>query len=81
MATPTATPPPPKPKCPECGTEIVLVNNDLPETCAKCGFILDGYEPFSRWMRAYEKSKTPETPTPAPRKKAGMFGGLQGRKK
>lgn len=83
-------PPPVVPKCPECDTELVLINGEPPEKCAKCGFVLEGYEVFFRWfkkaMKAYEDGKTPPKPpdTPAPpvsRKNLGPLSRLGQRRK
>lgn len=64
--------PAPKPKCPGCGVELVLVNGELPEECASCKFVIEGYSVFEGWfkkaMKAYEEGKTPPPP-PAPKKK------------
>lgn len=52
-----------KPKCPECQVELVLVENELPEKCEKCGFLIKGYLPFLRWFKQAVKDATPkETP-------------------
>ena len=60
-------PEPVKPKCPECETELVLVENEMPEQCAKCGFLIKGYLPFLRWFRQAQKDTQP---APAPKKKS-----------
>jgi hypothetical protein len=57
--------PPNKLKCPECDTELVLVNEEAPEECPKCGFVLAGWDGFGRWMKAYLKLN-PITPVPPP---------------
>lgn len=67
----------PKPKCPDCGVELVLVNNELPDECAKCGFVLTGYEPFKRWLKTATKELASEQPTP---KRRGLFDGLNRKK-
>ena len=51
-----------KPKCPECQTELVLIEGKVPEECQKCGFLLKGYEPFKRWLTAALKENKPKTP-------------------
>ena len=73
----SATPPTPKLTCPECETEIVLVDNKLPAKCAKCQFPIAEYSPFERLMNAYvkqlekankllkEKQPTEEDPLPS----------------
>lgn len=81
-----STPPIPTPKCPnpECKIDLVLVNGQLPDKCEKCGFVIDGWEPFRSWfktaMKMYEEGKTPPAP-PAPiiKKKKGILSSL-GRK-
>ena len=54
------------PHCPECDTELVMVNDKPPESCAKCGFTLEGYDTFFRWfkkaMTAYEEGRKPPEP-------------------
>lgn len=68
---------PPKPKCPECGTELVLVDGKLPDECAKCKFVLDGFEDYQRWFKAAWKAAkagdTPPPPPPAPKRRS-LFG-------
>lgn len=85
----STTPPIPKPKCPECDTELVLVNNDLPEKCSKCGFVIDGFDAFSRWFKlAMKKAKEGEPPPPPPAppepakpaKRRGILSNLSRRK-
>lgn len=44
-----------KPTCPECDTEVVLVENKLPEKCPKCGFLFQGFPMFERWVKAATK--------------------------
>jgi hypothetical protein len=64
--------PSPKPnqlQCPECETPLVLVNNEPPDECPKCGFVLAGWEGFGRWMKAYLRLN-PIVP-PVPPKPAG----------
>ena len=56
-----------KPKCPECQVELVLVNNEMPEKCEKCGFLIKGYQPFLRWFKQAQKDTTP---APEPKKKS-----------
>lgn len=45
-----------KPKCPECGTEVVMLKEGdkivAPKECAKCGFRLSGFSGFKRWFAA-----------------------------
>lgn len=50
-----------KPKCPECATELVLVEGKIPDKCPKpeCGFPLKGYAPFKRWLTAAIKEAKP----------------------
>lgn len=65
-----------KPQCPECDTELILVNGKLPEECAKCGFDLSGFEIFQRMYNVVKKKETPKPePIAEPRKKglAGVF--------
>lgn len=63
-----------KPKCPECGVELVLVENNLPEKCEKCGFLIKGYKPFLRWFQQAVKDSKPKEP---PKKKTeNPFDGL-----
>lgn len=67
MTTVNPPAPPPKPKCPECDTELVLIDGKPPEECAKCGFVLAGYfDIFERWMAAWKKKNMPE-PEPVAR--------------
>jgi transcription initiation factor TFIIIB Brf1 subunit/transcription initiation factor TFIIB len=77
-------PEPPKPKCPSCETELVLVNNELPEKCAKCGFVIEGYSIFENWfakaMAKYEKAKEQALPKPEPIKKSQGVLSRLGRK-
>ena len=44
-----------KPKCPECDTELVLVEDKPPQKCPKCGFLLQGFGQFERWVKAATK--------------------------
>lgn len=76
-------PPVPKiPKCPECDTQLVLVNGELPEECAKCGFILAGWDIFERWMAAYRKKNAPPEPEPEAKPVSrNPLSGLMKRKK
>lgn len=71
-----------KPKCPECDTELILVNDKLPEECAKCGFDLSGFQIFERMYKVIKKKETPPKPEPVaePRKKglAGVFNKRKG---
>ena len=70
-------------KCPECKTELVLVNGKPPEECAKCGFVLDGYDLFKRWLKAAKEEETPE-PKPEPKaepKSRNPLANLRKRKK
>lgn len=85
---PKTDPPPIVPKCPECDTELVLIDGKPPEACAKCGFTLEGFETFFRWfkkaMKAWEDGKTPpepppDTPVPPVRRK-GILTRLGARK-
>lgn len=82
----SGTPPIPsvKPKCPECDTELVLVNNELPDKCAKCGFVLDGWESFFRWHKLAQKKlkegEQPPSPPNPPKKKKGVFSSLSRRR-
>jgi hypothetical protein len=52
--------PVPVPKCPECTTQLVLIDNKLPKKCEKCGFLLEGYQGFKRWVKAIEKEEEAE---------------------
>lgn len=52
----------PKPKCPECETEIVLTNDEMPDECGKCGMMLKGFPQFIRWLSAWEKMKAQKKP-------------------
>lgn len=69
--------PPPKPKCPGCDVELVLVDGKPPEECGKCGFVIEGYDVFSNWfkkaMKAYEDGKTPPPPPVVKKKSSGLF--------
>lgn len=47
-----------KPKCPECETELVLVEGKPPEKCAKCGLNLRAYSGLARILDVYEKNKS-----------------------
>jgi hypothetical protein len=71
METPAV---PPKPKCPECSTELVLINNELPEKCAKCGFVIEGFGVFERWfklaMKAWKEGEQPPPPPEIKKKKS-----------
>ena len=76
------------PRCPECDTELVMVNDKPPAECAKCDFTLEGYDVFFRWfkkaMKAYEEGKKPpEMPdTPAvPVTRKGILSRLGGKDK
>lgn len=53
-----------KPKCPDCETELILVDGKLPEKCAKCGFHLKGFGGFSRWFGVAAKQFETKKPTP-----------------
>lgn len=72
-----------KPKCPDCETELVLVDGKLPEKCAKCGFYLKGFPAFTRWFgvaaKQFEKGtkkKTAPADDDSPLAALGsMFGG------
>jgi hypothetical protein len=70
-----------KPKCPECGVELVLVEGKLPEECAACHFVLEGFPEFVRWVKAAQKAIAAEvTPPPAPKKRGGIFSSLSRKK-
>lgn len=64
----------PKPKCPECDTELVLVEGKPPDECGKCGFLLSGYPEFQRWISAALKAITPTAPATRPSPLAGLLG-------
>ncbi len=77
----TPPPVPPKPKCPECDTELVLVNGQIPEKCAKCDFQLDGWEPFLRWFKkakelTEKKEEKKEEEVVKPARKKGVLSRL-----
>ena len=41
-----------KPKCPNCETELVLVEGKPPARCAKCGILMSGFPDFMKWLEA-----------------------------
>lgn len=57
----------PKPKCPKCETELVLVEGKLPPRCGKCDFLLVGHSDFQDWfdvaIKKSAKKKSPSTDT------------------
>jgi hypothetical protein len=54
----------------------------LPEECAKCGFILAGWDIFERWMAAYRKKNAPPEPEPEAKPVSrNPLSGLMKRKK
>jgi len=61
--------------CPECETELVLIDGALPEKCAKCGFPLKQYQPFRRLLNAFTKEAKKAAP-PDKKKSSGILGFL-----
>lgn len=58
-----------KPKCPECDTEIVLVDGKPPDECAKCKFPFKTFAGFNRLFTAAVKEWRAKNP-----KKGGGAG-------
>ena len=52
----------PKPKCPECDTEYVLVDGKPPAECAKCKFPFTTYVGFNRLFTAAVKDWRAKNP-------------------
>lgn len=65
-----------KPKCPECDTELVLIEGKNPEKCDKCGFVLAGFAGFERWLAAIEKKRTAKKKASAAKEGTGIFDAL-----
>lgn len=55
----------PKPKCPKCETELVLVEGKLPPRCQKCNFLLAGWGDFAEWFDVAVKKTAPKKKTSA----------------
>ena len=53
-----------KPKCPSCGTELVLVEGKIPDKCPNpdCGFVFKGYATFKQWLATAMKELKPAKP-------------------
>lgn len=65
-----------KPKCPECETELVLIDGKLPKKCAKCGFQIAAGKQFDRLMDAYFKNKKKQKPETEEDDDDSFFGAL-----
>jgi len=71
----------PKPKCPKCEVELVLVDGHIPKKCEKCGFRIAGFATFQEWFataqKHYEKGKKqPPQPTAQTDDDDSIFGAL-----
>lgn len=63
-----------KPKCPECDTQLVLVDGKPPEECQNCHFLLAGFPDFMRWLKA--ATKLTDAAKPKPKGRSSPFGGF-----